>query len=612
MTTGPTTDPTTDPATDPATDPTAPGGPDGPGAESGTLPVAGPRQARRALGCALAPEWRAGALALVVLLVSVGVGLVVPPALGAVVDVAAAGGPRDDLLAPLLLLAGATLLQGVASSGGWYLVVRVGEAGLASLRERVLSHALALPQADVERGGSGDLVSRVSNDVDKVSEALRQGVPQLLWSAATVVLTVGGLALLDWRFALAGLVSLPFYLWATHGYTVVSPPLWAEERRAEGARSQQLVETLGGVRTVRALLLGPRHLERVAAASEAARARSVRAADTTAWFWSRMHLGELTGTAAVLLVGAWLVGRDEATLGGATAAALYFIRLYDPIGALVYLLDDVQSATASLRRLAGILLVPLDERPGAAVADEPVLRLRDLRFGYDAGPDVLHGVDLVVHPGEHVALVGASGAGKTTIAALVAGVHEPRAGSIELGGADVRLLPREELSARVTLVTQEVHVFAGTLADDLRLARPDATDEELRAALATAGAARWLHLLPEGLATRVGTGGHPLTPVQAQQLALARLVLRDPDVAVLDEATAEAGSSGARELEASMARVLAGRTSLLVAHRLTTAAAADRVVVLEHGRVVEEGAPAELVAGDGPYAALWRAWRASR
>lgn len=578
-----------------------------------TLPVATPKEARGELRAVLRPDWRPALLAIVVLLIDVGAGLIIPLAIGAIINVVdGSGGDRSDLVVPLVVIAAATVVQGIAGSGGWYLIVRVGEKALATLRERVLGHALSLPQADLERGGTGDLVSRVSNDVDKVSEALRQGVPELLWSSFTVVLTLVGLAALDWRFALAGLVSLPFYAWAARGYTVVAPPLYSNERRAEGVRSQQLVETLGGVRTIQALLLGRRHLRRVEETSEAARRTSIRAADTTAWFFSRIHLGEVTGTATVLLVGAWLVGNGSATLGAATAAALYFIRLYDPIGALVHLLDDLQSATAALRRLAGILHVPLDERPGSPAPTEASLALAGIRFGYDDGPDVLHGVDVVVRPGEHVALVGASGAGKTTLAALVAGIHEPRSGTIALGGSDIRDMPRDGLSARVTLITQEVHVFAGTLGQDLRLAKHEATDDELHAALETVGARPWVHLLPDGLETRVGNGGHPLTPVQAQQLALARLVLRDPDVAVLDEATAEAGSAGARELEASMTRVLEGRTSLLVAHRLTTAAAADRVVVLERGRVVEEGPPDELAAGDGAYAALWQAWHAAR
>lgn len=577
-----------------------------------TLPVASPREARRELARVLRPDWRGATLAMAVLLVTVGAGLLIPPALGDIVDIASGDGTRRDLVAPLLVIVAATVVQGLASSGGWYLIVRVGEKALATLRERVLGHALALPRSDLERGGTGDLVSRVSNDVDKVSRALREGVPELLWSAFTAVLTLVGLAALDWRFALAGLVSLPFYAWAARGYTVVAPPLYAAERRAEGVRSQQLVETLGGVRTIQSLLLGPRHLRRTDLASEAARRRAIRTADTTAWFFSRIHLGELSGTAAVLLVGAALVGSGSVTLGAATAAALYFIRLYDPIGALVNLLDEVQSATASLRRLAGILHVPLDDRAGGAVPRDASLRLVGVGFGYADGPDVLSDVDLTVRAGEHVALVGASGAGKTTLAALVAGIHEPRTGRIELGGSDVTSLPREELAARVTLVTQEVHVFSGTLAQDLRLARPDATDEQLRHALGEVGAEGWTRLLPDGLETQVGTGGHTLTPVQAQQLALARLVLRDPDVAVLDEATAEAGSTGARELEASMARILDGRTALLVAHRLTTAAAADRVVVLDAGRVVEDGPPDQLAAGAGPYATLWNSWREAR
>ncbi|MGL5862612.1 MAG: ABC transporter ATP-binding protein [Phycicoccus sp.] len=577
-----------------------------------TLPVATAREARRELWRVLRPERCRALLAVLILVVTVGAGLLIPPALGEIVDIADGGGPRQDLLAPLLVLVAATLAQGVAASAGWYLVVQVGEAVLARLRERVLGHALSLPRADLERAGIGDLVSRVSNDVDKVSTALRTGFPELIWSGATAVLTLVGLAVLDWRFALAGLASLPFYLWATHGYTVVSPPLYVAERHAEGVRSQALVETLGGARTIQALLLGPRHLQRTASASEAARQSSIRAADTTAWFFSRIHLAELVGTGTVLVVGAWLVGDGAASLGEATAAALYFIRLYDPVGAMVNLLDEVQSATASLRRLAGILQVELDLRPGGPTPSEPSLALRGVRFGYDDGPDILHGVDLDVRPGEHVALVGASGAGKTTAAALAAGIHEPRAGTIELGGVGIALMTREELSARLTLVTQEVHIFSGTLAQDLRLARHNATDEQLRQALEEAGALPWVERLPHGLETRVGAGGHPLTPVQSQQVALARLVLRDPDIAVLDEATAEAGSTGARELEASLARVLQKRTALLVAHRLSTAAAADRVVLLYEGRVLEEGPHTLLLARGGEYAELWKAWQAPR
>jgi ATP-binding cassette, subfamily C, bacterial len=583
-----------------------------PSTARGVLPVATAGQARRQLAAVLRPDRRGAVAAVLVLLATTIAGLVIPPVLGRLVDIARAGGPGSDLTAPLVVLTIATLAQGVLSAGGLALVTRVGESALARLRERVVERALALPQADVERGGTGDLVSRVGDDVDRVSDALRQGFPEFLYSAMTAALTVVGLAVLDWRFALAGLAAVPFQLMAGRLYLKVSPPLYAAERRAEGERAQQLVETLGGARTIRTLLLGPRHLERVAARSESARHATLVATDRSAWFFVRIHLGELAGTSAVLVMGAYLVGNGSASLGEATAAALYFLRLFDPIGALLLLLDEVQSATASLARLTGVAMLEAPPRAAATAPRDASLRLRDVRFAYDDGPDVLRGVDLDVAPGEHVAVVGASGAGKTTLAALVAGVHEVRSGVLEHGGAAIGDLDRDELARHVTLVSQEVHVFAGTLADDLRLAAPAATHADLERALDTVGALPWVRSLPEGLATRVGSGGLAVTAVRAQQLALARLVLRDAPVAVLDEATAEAGSAGARVLEAGMRAALEGRTAVLVAHRLTTAATADRVVVLEDGRVVESGPPAELARGDGPYAALWAAWSASR
>jgi ATP-binding cassette subfamily C protein len=577
-----------------------------------TLPVATASQARRQLATAIGPD-RWGAIGAVGLLLgTTAAGLLVPPALGRLVDIADAGGPSEDLRGPLVLLTVAVLTQGVLLGLGRAALTRVGEAALARLRETVIDRALALRQERLERGGTGDLVSRVGNDVDRVSDALRQGIPEFIFSALTIVLTLLGLFVLDWRFMLAGLVAMPFHVVAGRLYVRVSPPLYAAARAADGQRSQQLVETLGGLRTVQALLLGPRHLDRVAARSWEARRAQLRAVDKSAWFFVRIHLGELAGTASVLVTGAVLVGNDTVTVGQATAAALYFIRLFDPISILLVLLDEVQNATASLARLSGVAMLEEPEPAGAPEPTGAVLSVRGVRFAYEDSAEVLHGVDLDVRAGEHVAVVGSSGAGKTTLAALVAGIHEPSAGAVEIGGSSVTDMGREELARHVTLVSQEVHVFAGSVADDLRLARPDAADDDLLAALDTVGARAWVAALPDGLATRVGSGGLTLTPVQAQQLALARLVLRDADVAVLDEATAEAGSSGARELESGMRRALAGRTALLVAHRLTTAAEADRVVVLEHGRVVEDGPPAELAAGDGHYARLWAAWSAAR
>ncbi|MGH8904436.1 MAG: ATP-binding cassette domain-containing protein, partial [Egibacteraceae bacterium] len=322
---------------------------------------------------------------------------------------------------------------------------------------------------------------------------------------------------------------------------------------------------------------------------------------------------ELIGTSSVLLVGFMLVRADAITIGAATAAALYFIRLFDPINTLLGLVDEAQEATAGLARLVGVTQLP---RPGPdGETGEPAdssITVDTVGHAYTPGHDVLTGVDLTLRPGERVALVGASGAGKTTLAKLIAGVHNPSAGQVRIGGVAVAELDPAAPRAAVVLVTQEVYTFAGTLTDDLRLARPGATEAELAAALDKVGALAWARALPDGLATVVGAGGHRLTATQAQQLALARLVLADPLVAILDEATAEAGSAGARVLEAAALRALDGRTALVVAHRLTQAASADRIVVLDTGRVVEIGRHADLASGDGPYARLWTAWSRAR
>ncbi|MCA1674920.1 MAG: ABC transporter ATP-binding protein/permease, partial [Actinobacteria bacterium] len=295
------------------------------------------------------------------------------------------------------------------------------------------------------------------------------------------------------------------------------------------------------------------------------------------------------------------------------AAALYFINLFSPINQLLFLLDTAQSAAASLVRIVGVADLPAEQQPEHPVRPvDAAVRTKGLGHSYVEGHEVLDGVDLDIAPGTRVALVGASGAGKTTLAKLVAGVHRPTRGTVDIGGAALDEQGPVIVRETVALITQEVHVFAGPLAEDLRLAKPDATDQELRAALAAVDALSWAEVLPDGLDTVVGSGGHSLTVVQAQQLALARLVLADPPVAILDEATAEAGSSGARVLEAAAQRALTGRTGLIVAHRLTQAAAADSVLVLDAGRVVEHGTHQELLAAGGRYARLWAAWSDTR
>jgi ATP-binding cassette subfamily C protein len=576
------------------------------------LPIATTPQTRRA-ALALARPRRLALAAAAALLAATAAGLAVPAILGRIVDLVGEGRDPGALTGPAVLLLVAAVVQGALTAVGQALVAQLGEGALAELRERVVERVLTLPLERIERAGSGDLVSRVSDDVAHIAEAVRVALPRMASSALIVGLTVVGLAALDWRLALAGLVAVPVQFHTLRWYLGRSGPVYAAERRAAAQRAQQLLDSVSGAGTVRAFGLAPDHVERVEHRSLDALALTMRAVNLITRFFARLNLAELLGVAAILTTGFLLVRSGQITVGAATAAALYFIRLFDPINVLLVLVDDAQRAGASLSRLVGISDMggPAEPRRPPSPADGSVV-LRGVRHAYVSGHDVLDGIDLEISPGERVALIGASGAGKTTLARVVAGIQQPTAGNVLLGGVPLEALGRTATARHVGLVSQEVHVFAGTLADDLRLARTSASDEELEMALEAVGARGWVQALPDGLDTVVGDGGHQLTAERSQQLALARIVLADHSIVILDEATAESGSAGARALETAAAAALAGRTALVVAHRLTQAAAADRVVVLESGRIVEQGTHATLVTRGGPYAALWSAWSDGR
>ncbi|MEU3979334.1 ABC transporter ATP-binding protein [Streptomyces sp. NPDC026672] len=546
------------------------------------------------------------------MVVATSVGLLTQPLLGRIVDVVTDHRSADALTRPVVALAVVAAVQGITTALGMSLVSRLGETVLARLRELFVERALSLPLERVERAGSGDLNSRVTRDVSRVADAVRGALPELARSGLSIVLTLVALAVLDWRFLLAALLAVPVQAHTARWYLRRAVPLYAKERIATGAQQQQLLDTIGGARTVRAYRLQRRHGARVDERSRAAVELTMSGVRLVLRFYSRLHIAEYIGLTAVLVTGFLLVRDGAASVGTATAAALYFLGLFGPVNTALVLLDDAQSATAGLARLVGVVDVPAADRDRApdrrtVPGGDPSVTLAAVSHAYVPGRPVLHAVDLEIRPKERVALVGTTGAGKTTLARLVAGLHRPVAGRIDVAGGEP-----DESGRTVGLVTQEVHVFAGPLADDLRLARPDASVEELREALATVGALGWAEDLPEGLDTIVGDGGHRLTADRAQQLALARLLLADPPIAVLDEATAEAGSSGARLLDEAAERALRGRTALVVAHRLSQAAAADRVVVLSDGRVVESGTHDELLTAQGPYAALWHAWSGSR
>ncbi|MFB8047983.1 ABC transporter ATP-binding protein [Streptomyces rubiginosohelvolus] len=609
------------------------------------LPIATPARTRAALRTLIRPDRGLALTGIGILVAATAVGLLVQPLLGRIVDIVADGRPAGDLTLPVVLLVAVALVQGLTTTLGLTRIARLGETVLARLRERFVERALNLPADRLERAGAGDLTARVTGDVARVAEAVRSALPEMARSVLAILLTLGALALLDVRFLLAALLAVPVQLLTARWYVRRALTLYADQRVANGAQQQQLLETIGGAVTVRGHRLEEQHTERSAGRSRKAVDLTMRSVNLVLGFYGRLHIAEYIGLAAVLIAGFWLVRDGAVSIGTATAAALYFHSLFGPVNAALVLLDDAQSAAAGLARLVGV--TDLAEQPepepeagkpqaGKAEAGKPTavkpeagkaapasvprqriasseaaVAVHEVSHAYGPGRPVLHEVSLSLEPGEHVALVGTSGAGKSTLARIVAGVQQPTSGTVTApaGPGSASAGAGEH---PVVLVTQEVHVFTGTLAEDLRLARPDATDADLRTALATVHALDWAEALPDGLATVVGEGGHRLDPARAQQLALARLVLADPALAVLDEATAEAGSAGARVLERSAEAALAGRTALVVAHRLTQAVAADRVVVLEAGRVVESGPHDELRDADGPYAALWRAWSGSR
>ncbi|WP_053913165.1 ABC transporter ATP-binding protein [Streptomyces sp. TP-A0875] len=585
----------------PSYDPAAP-------TTASTLPVGAPATVRAYAGELLRRHRRAFTLLILVNTIAVLASMAGPYLLGGLVERVSAGASDLRLEITVILFVIALLIQAAFNREVRLRGAVLGERMLADLREDFLVRSVGLPPGVLERAGTGDLLSRITTDVDRLANAMREAVPLLAIGAVWVVLLLAGLVVTAPLLAPVVLLAVPLLVIGCRWYFRRAPSGYRSEAAGYAAVAAALAETVDAGRTVEAHRLADRRV----ALSER------RIKEWTAWerytLWLRsvlfpiVNVTHVTVLASVLLVGGVFVLQGWIGVGQLTTAALIAQMLVDPVGIILRWYDELQVAQVSLARLVGVRDIEPEAGDASLAPDGRHVRADRVHFGYLEGVDVLRQVSLEVAPGTRMALVGPSGAGKSTLGRLLAGIYGPRAGHIILGGAELSRMPAERVRSHVALVNQEHHVFVGSLRDNLRLARSDAADAELWAALGAVDADAWARALDDGLDTEVGSGGFALTPAQAQQIALARLVLADPHTLVLDEATSLLDPRAARDLERSLARVLDGRTVVAIAHRLHTAHDADVIAVVEDGRITELGSHADLVAADGAYAALWRSW----
>ena len=543
-------------------------------------------------------------------------GLAGPFLLGRLVDdVVTALGKRTPLAdvtstidTAVAVLVAAVVVQAVLARLARKRSLVLAEGVFAQLREEFLTRATALPLSVVEQAGTGDLVSRTTNDVDALSYTVRYGAPAILVASVTSVLTVIAAVFSGPLVALAIVAGIPGLWFATRWYLERAPQGYAAERAEWGRISTTLGENVENVRTVEALNLADHRVHLVDDVIGATvRRERYTLSLRTVWFPS-IEMSYLLPVVVALLWGGLLVRHDLQSVGQVTTVVLYLRQLVGPVNELLAWWDELQVGQASFARVVGLSAVDADrvESSDRPVHDE--IAADGVGFEYSPGRPVLHGVSLALEPGERLAIVGPTGAGKSTLGRLLAGINPPTHGSVQVGGAEVTGLPLDELRSRIALVTQERHVFAATLRDNTALAAPGSSDAVVLEALEAVDALGWVQALPEGLDTTVGENGTTLSAAQAQQVALARLVLADPHTLVLDEATSLLDPNAARHLERSLAAVLEGRTTVAIAHRLHTAHDADRIAVVEGGRITELGTHHELVDAGGPYAHLWRSW----
>lgn len=535
--------------------------------------------------------------------------LAAPWMLGFIVDAVREGRGAGHINTMAALVVAAFLANAALTLVSVALSVRFGEGVLAELREEFVDAVLRLPLGTVERAGPGDLLSRTGRDVSSLGHMVRYAFPYLVVGVVTATVILAALTFLHPALLLAWVPGFLLLWLATRWYARRAPDGYIRELATYSDLTQGVTDTVEGAHTVEAL--GRQGRQRAEIARRVR--RSYLAERYTLWLRSvwfpHLEAAYQLPTATTFLAGGVLYVNDALTLGQVATATFFSVQLARPVEQLVDQIDTLMVGFVSMRRLLGVgrAQEPEPDAQEPRAAGDRGVELSEVRFGY-TDAEVLHGVDLEVRPGERLAMVGPSGAGKSTLGKLVAGIHVPSSGRIRVDGADLASLSPQQRRAHVILLSQESHLFRGTIAENLTLASEAAEESDLWTALEAVDAADWVRSLPRGLHTPVGSGHWTPDPARVQQLALARVVLADPAVLVLDEATSLMDPHSARHLERSLSGVLAGRTVVMIAHRLHTAHDADRVAVVEGGLVRELGTHGELLSRGGSYADLWRAW----
>ena len=572
---------------------------------------------RRLLGELLAPYKRAIKILILVVLVENAARLSIPYLVKEGIDTGIPPIRATGDLGPLFLVVGlmlvATLTQAVTRQLFLVRSGRIGQDVLFRLRGRVFRHFQALSPEFHDSYTSGRVISRQTSDVDAIYEMLETGFDGLVTAALTLVGTAALLLFLDVKLGLVALVCGPVLAWLTNWFRKESAKSYRVTREKVALVIVHFVESMGGIRAVQAFRREPRNQEIFDDVNDQYRRANLVAFRLVAWFMPGIRLIGNVTIAVVLVYGAYRAYHGEVTVGVLAAFLLYLRQFFEPMMEISQFYNTFQSASAALEKLAGVLevepSVPEPAVPQRLGQSRGELRFDHVRFGYVEDRSVLPDLDLTVGAGQTLALVGTTGAGKTTLAKLATRFYDPLAGRVLLDGIDLRRLTSTDLRNAVVMVTQENYLFSGTIADNIRFGRPEATMDEIVAATRALGAHDFISAMPDGYETDVANQGGRLSAGQRQLVAFARAFLADPAVLILDEATSSLDIPSERLVQQALRTVLAGRTSVIIAHRLSTVEIADRVLVMEHGRIVEDGSPADLIAGGtGRFSDLHQAW----